>query len=94
MRISWKTLLIENVANQAYANGYQDGSANSRTEGRQQGMTIAKRQIAKALLRENLTPTLIAKVTGLPLAAIELLLPDTASSKTEDNVVPSDSQNG
>lgn len=91
MRISWKTLLIENVANQAYSNGYQDGCANGRTEGRQQGMTIAKRQIAKAL-HENLTPALIAKVTGLPPAAIGLLLPDATSSKTEVNVAPSDSQ--
>ena len=73
--LSWKTLLLEAVENQGYSKGYCDGRrANGRVQGRQQGIGIAKRQIAKALLSEGLTIATIAKVTGLSTATLEWLL--------------------
>ena len=72
--ISWKVLLMEVVEDRGYAKGYTDGQATGRVTGRQQGVAIARRQIAKGLLRRNSLPaTMVAEVTNLPLAAVESL---------------------
>ena len=73
--VSWKVLLMEAIEDRGYAKGHIDGYASSRVAGRQRGIAIARRQIAKALLRENILPmATIAKLTDLPIMTIESLL--------------------
>lgn len=71
--ISWKTLLMEAVENQGYTKGHQDGCASGRMRGREEGIAIAKKQIAKALLHEGLALILIARVTNMPVSVIEAM---------------------
>ena len=72
--VSWKVLLMEVVEDRGYAKGYTDVQATGRVAGRQQGMAIARRQIAKELLRRNSLPAaMIAEATNLPLAGVETL---------------------
>ena len=72
--VSWKVLLMEAVEDRGYVKGYIDGQANGRVAGRRQGIAIARRRIAQALLyRNHLSVTVIAEVTDLPMATIESL---------------------
>ncbi len=71
---SWKVLLMEMMEDRGYAKGYTDGKATGRVTGRQQGMAIARRQIAKELLHRNSLPAaMVAEATNLLLAAVESL---------------------
>ncbi len=79
MSSSCEKLLLESVENQGYAKGHRGGCATGRTQGRTQGIRIAKRQMAKALLREGLALAAIAKVTDIPITDLAFLLPDTGS---------------
>ncbi len=72
--ISWKVLLMEVIEDRGYAKGYTDGQATGRVAGRQQGISIARRRIAQALLcRNSLSVTVIAEVTDLSVSTIESL---------------------
>ena len=73
--VSWKVLLMEVVEDHGYAKGYTDGQATGRVAGRrQQGIFIARRRIAQALLCRNSLPvTVIAEVTDLLVSTIESL---------------------
>ena len=72
----WKTLLLEAAENQGYAKGHRDGYATGRVQGREEGIEIARKQIAKALQREGLALASIANITNLPIAVLESLLLD------------------
>jgi flagellar biosynthesis/type III secretory pathway protein FliH len=73
--VSWEILLMEAVEDRGYAKGHRDGYANGRVAGRRQGITMARRQMAKTLLRENIANgETVARLTDLPLTMIESLL--------------------
>jgi predicted transposase/invertase (TIGR01784 family) len=50
-----------------------EGLEEGRQEGRQEGQQLALRSVAVSLLQEGVEATIIAKTTGLSIAAVEQL---------------------
>jgi predicted transposase/invertase (TIGR01784 family) len=58
--------------------GRQEGRQEGIEEGEQRGIEQSRQETAIAALREGLAPELVARITGLSIAAIEKLHEDLA----------------
>jgi predicted transposase/invertase (TIGR01784 family) len=58
---------------ETYLKRRQEWKAEGLEEGRQEGQQLALRSVAVSLLQEGIEATIIAKTTGLSIAAVEQL---------------------
>jgi predicted transposase/invertase (TIGR01784 family) len=62
-----------NAMNTAEKRGRQEGEKEGRKEGRKEGEKEGVEKTARSMLTEGMDPTLIAKITNLPVTEIEAL---------------------
>lgn len=65
---------IEGAKNIGRQEGREKGREEGREEGRESGVQEGKTQTARAMLKDGMKPSLIAKYTGLPVTAIKNII--------------------